>query len=93
MGTSKYYYRTAGPNGVIAAGVEDPTQIGMLDTIKGYLDNGFNVNDKSQVQTLYDHARATGRTWEEANRDIAAASGYLDNDVTRVAVNAGVAKW
>lgn len=91
--TSAYYYQTMGPNGVIRAGVEDPTQIGMLDTIKAYLGNGFNVHDKAQVQTLYDHAKATGRSWEEANRDIAAASGFIDNDVTRVAVNSGVAKW
>lgn len=91
--TSPYYYQTMGPNGVIRAGVNDPTQVGMLDTIKAYLGDGFNVHDKSQVQTLYDHARATGRSWEEANRDIAAASGYIDNDVTRVALNAGVAKW
>lgn len=91
--TSPYYYQTMGPNGVIRAGVNDPEQVGMLDTIKAYLGNGFNVHDSAQVQTLYDHARATGRSWEEANRDIAAASGYIDNDVTRVALNAGVAKW
>lgn len=89
---SKYSYRTQGYNGVITGSVNDAAEEAKLDVIAGFL-QGIDVGDPAQVQALYERGRATGRSYDETNRDIAAASGYVDNDVARVAANAGVARW
>lgn len=92
-GRGEFWYSAVVPNGQeITATVDDPGKIAELRDIREWV-QGFNVNDKTQVQSIFDQARATGRSYDEAVADLGAATGYYSSDVGRVASGAGVAKW
>lgn len=88
---SEFYYRTMGPNGMIQGSVE-AARNAELREVRDWV-QGYNVNDPGQVQAMFDAARNTGRSYEDTVRDLAAATGYMDNDVGKVASGAGVARW
>lgn len=88
---SEFYYRTMGPNGMIQGSVE-AARNAELREVRDWV-QGYNVNDPSQVQAMFDAAKSTGRSYDDTVRDLAASTGYMDNDVGKVASGAGVARW
>lgn len=88
----EFWYSLAGPNGMMTATVDDPGQIQELRDIRTWVQD-YNVNDPTQVQSMFDQGRATGRSYDEVVSDLAAATGYYSTDVGKVASGAGVAKW